>query len=150
MKKGALNASLIYDKKGNKQDVTVLILDGDGNSFELEGTARTNFTYLTIPVRYNYQIGDKIRLEAGTGFYTAFLLKQELRQNIFFFISTKENQTNLYKRLDFGLSGSLALVLPAFEKSFLRLGVENNLGLINVSEVPVMNNGSIKHNSFNY
>lgn len=144
-----LTAGIIYDKKGNKQNVLLTIIDEDENSFEIEATAKTNFTYLTLPVRYNYQIGNKVRFEAGAGFYTAFLLKQELSQRIFFFISTKEDQTDLYKRLDFGLSGSLALVLPAFEKSFLRLGVENNLGLMNVSDVPVMNNGSIKHNSFN-
>lgn len=144
-----LTAGIIYDKRGNKQDVVLTIIDEDENSFAVEGTAKTNFTYLTLPVRYNYQIGNKIRFEVGAGFYAALLLKQELSQRILFFILTKENQTDLYKRMDFGLSGSLTLVLPAFEKSFLRLGVENNLGLINVSDVPVMNNGSIKHNSFN-
>ncbi|MCX7638175.1 MAG: PorT family protein [Cyclobacteriaceae bacterium] len=147
--KSALSAGLIYDKKGSKQNISIELDDGDGNVFLFDGTATSNFSYLTLPVRFNYQFGNKVRLELGGGFYTAFLLKQELRQRIFIIMNITEDQTDFYKRLDFGLSGSVAIVLPAFERSFFRIGVENNLGLMNVSDVPVMDNGSIRHNSFN-
>ena len=62
-------------------------------------------------------------------------------------INSVDDQTDLFKSFDFGLTASFKTYIPLTEKINAMIGLDDNLGLINVSAVPVGDGGTIKHNS---
>ncbi|HTJ52822.1 MAG TPA: porin family protein [Cyclobacteriaceae bacterium] len=145
-----LNVRLLFDKKGATSDNLTLYSGPDPNS--AYGTekviARSN--YLTLPVQYKYRLGKKIQYEFGLGMYTAYLIShyQIIKTTgTTDFSDGKENNTKDYKRGDLGLSTGIGILIP-LQKSFsLNISINDNLGLINTSKVPVYHNGTVKNNS---
>jgi len=145
--KSFLNLTILYDQKGGKGESTIILRD-EQNQIIGEGTVSNEsyFQYVTIPVQWGQRFGDKFKYEFGIGFYTSFLLKNELTSKGLGLNST-EDQTNNFKNADIGLSLSFNAYIPIKDNLAIKVGLNNNLGIVNTSDVPVMNNGAIKHNS---
>jgi len=111
-------------------------------------TTESNFDYVTIPVQWAQRFGKKVKYQFGVGFYASFLIKSELVVSAFpGFVDSKENRTDLSRRLDMGLIASFSISLPIKESISVKLVLDDNLGLLNISDVTVADNGTIKNNS---
>lgn len=112
-------------------------------------TANINFNYLNIPLLFGATIGNKRRFYVNGGPFLGYLLKQTFVYRGETIPKTIQDNTHLDKKLDLGASLGLGFILPFKEKFAYSFEIRNNLGLRNVSKVPVFNNGTTKTNSTN-
>jgi len=138
-----INTKVLYERKGGKLDFT---LRDANNQSTGDGSTRAAFDYITIPVQWRYETGNKIRFQAGAGIYGAYLLQQS-------YITRAKNlpeadntmvATDYYQRFDFGASVSATTYIPLNESLKLAIGVNDNFGLINADK---KTSTDIKHNS---
>ena len=143
----AISLTILYDRKGAKGESTIILRD-DQNQVIGQGTLSQEFyfDYLTIPIQWRHRFGNKIKFEAGGGIYTGVLLASELRLKGFGLNSNSDVSEDV-KMMDFGLTVSFGTVIPFNDNLTLRIGLNDNLGIVNVSKFPVANDGTIKHNS---
>ena len=85
----------------------------------------------------------------NTGPFFSYLIKQTFVNQGTNIPRTVSDNTNNDKRFDMGITAGLGVAIPIKAKISLSCEIRNNLGLYNVSEVPVYNNGAIKTNSTN-
>ena len=137
-----ITTTLLYEDKSIKGSLTSQSMQG-AETVELE----SNFKCLTLPIQWGYRLGNKIKYQFGVGLYTSYLIKVESSQKSPT-LNSVDDQTDLFKNFDFGLTASFKTYIPLTEKINVMIGVDDNLGLINVSAVPVGDGGTIKHNSF--
>lgn len=147
--KSIINFAVLYDNKGGRGESDIILRDEQGQVIG-EGTLtnEANFDYITIPIQWGQRLGQKIKYQFGIGLYTSIILKSELiSKGLDGQVNTNENNTDKFKTLDFGLSASFNVFIPFNDKFSIKVGLDDNLGLINTSDVPVSDNGTIKHNS---
>jgi hypothetical protein len=142
-----VSVKLLYEDKGGGKKGPYYFQDGDGNVTQGEMKIRTRFKYLTLPVTAAYEFGNKTKFRAEAGPYVAFLMKQIFTADLDDKSQPIEDNTDKDKRADLGLSLGIRALLPVSENIALNIGVHDNLGLFNVSAVPVANNGSLKTNN---
>ena len=136
-----ISATLLYEDKSIKGSISGQSMQGV-ETVELE----SNFKCLTLPIQWGYRLGNKIKYQFGVGLYTSYLIRMESSQKSPTFDSV-DDQTDLFKTFDFGITASFKTYIPLTKKINAMIGVDDNLGLINVSAVPVGDGGTIKHNS---
>lgn len=142
----ALRTGIAFERKssvvpkGSYFDPTVI-----GTSY----SERFNFDYLTLPVLLRATFGRKVRFFTNAGPFLAYLLKQNsVIDDPDIIASNREtDNTKYYNRYDFGISFGAGAQFPLRERFALSLEIRNNLGLVDISEVPVVKNGTIKTNS---
>lgn len=146
-KNSIMSLTILYDKKGGRGE-SHTTLRGFQNEIIAEGTLthQSNFEYVTIPLQWRARRGQKLKYEFGIGVYTGFLLRQETASKGLGSSST-EDDTGMFRKFDFGLSTSFNLLIPLNDSVAVKVGVNDNLGLMNVSDVPVADKGTIEHNS---
>lgn len=113
-------------------------------------TINTNFDYLTLPILVRATFGKKVQFFLNAGPYFGYLIKQTFVSKGTNFPTTTSDNTSLDKRFDTGISTGLGISVPIKTKFAFSFEIRNNLGLFNVSAVPVANNGTIKTNSTNF
>lgn len=143
----SLRTNIFFERKGSI--FTSQANDINGNPLG-EITTNTNFDYLTFPVLVRATFGKKVQYFVNAGPYFGYLIKQTLVSKGANVPTTRRDNTSLDKRFDIGISTGLGLSVPIKSKFALSIEVRNNLGLYNVSAVPVVNNGTIKTNSTNF
>lgn len=143
----SLRTNVSFERKGSvvKSNFT----DANGNPMG-EFKVYTNFEYLTLPVLARVSFGKKFKFFTNVGPYFGFLIKQTFvtEETDQFQGGTSDNTEN-DKRFDVGLSGGIGGSLTVKGKFVITLEARHNLGLYNVSKVPVANDGSILTNSTN-
>ena len=143
----ALRTNISFERKGltTKNQAT----DEYGNPIG-ELTFHSNFNYLTIPLLGRLTFGKKINFYINAGPYLGYLLNQkDITEAFGEYPKSELDNTDNFKRLDFGITSGLGMNFPIQEKFLLNFEIRNNLGLTNISSVPVYNDGSIKTNSTN-
>jgi len=145
----ALNFTILYDTKGGSTETYIVYRDQQGQIIdEVNVTINANYHYITIPVQWQKRFGQKITYQFGAGIYTSFLLKQEdMAKGLNGSIDDTQDRTEMSKTIDFGVVASFSSFFPINEQLSLKIGIDNLLGIANVSAVPVSDNGTIKHNS---
>jgi len=142
--KWALHTDFSFERKGAVAYADQL--DTNGN-ITGDITTFSNFDYLTMPLLLKFSVHKKVDIFCNAGGFVGYLLKQ----NFVIKESGSENKVadNLYKdkMLDFGLSIGLGFAIPIKPRLILNAELRNNLGVYNVSKVPVHNDGSIKTNN---
>lgn len=108
-----------------------------------------NLNYLNIPLLFGATIGNKRRFYVNGGPFLGYLLKQTFVYRGETIPKTIEDNTHLHKKLDLGASLGLGFILPFKEKFAYSFEIRNNLGLRNVSKLPLFDNGTVKTNSTN-
>jgi len=147
--KSILNIRFLYDRKGAVGESYIVLRD-EQNQVIGEGVVinKSTFEYITMPIQWGQRFGKKVKYQFGVGFYTGFLLKQEqTSEGLNGLVNSNEDNTDSFKKLDFGLSASFSAFFPVKDLFLIKIGLEDNLGLVNTSDVPVKNDGTIKHNS---
>lgn len=143
----SLRTNIAFERKGSV--LTSQTTDINGNPLG-EITTNTNFDYLTLPVLVRATFGKKVQFFVNAGPYFGYLIKQTFISKGDNIPTTTSDNTSLDKRFDTGISSGIGLSVPIKTKFAFSFEVRNNLGLYNVSAVPVVNNGTIKTNSTNF
>ncbi len=142
----SIKTGIAFERKGAVAEAT--FLDANGNitgNFKLN----SNFDYVTTPILITTSVGKKVKFFVCAGPFFSYLIRHTLINQGINIVPTLGNNTFLYKPFDFGLTGGLGITIPIKEKFYLSYEIRNNLGLYNISDVPVFNNGTIKINSTN-
>lgn len=138
---------LNFENKSFKNTVEVADFSNPDPVVYGEKNAKIKVTlkYLTIPVETRVYLDKKSKFFINSGpFFGAFLS-----------YSTKvdgdkvEDKYDLFKSFDFGWSLGIGTKFLIFDKNNLIIELKDNLGLVNISKVPVYNNGTVKTNSIN-
>lgn len=142
-----INTKVLYERKGgrNKYD-----LRDANNQNAGKATYSANFDYIAIPVQYRREFGGKIRFQAGAGMYGGYLAESTIvtrSSNTSIGENSTTVDTKSYKRIDLGLTASINTYIPLNQSLKLVIGINDNIGLINTSDVKLADGGSIKHNS---
>lgn len=108
-----------------------------------------NLHYLTCPILIRASFGNKFNYSIISGPYIGFLLKQTTHVDAIKNLpEVNSNETKSYKKTELGLSLGIGLNYSISYKQALSIEARNNLGLINISTVPIIHNGTIKSNVF--
>ena len=143
----ALRTNISFERKGLTTKIQAT--DEYGNPIG-ELTFHSNFNYLTLPLLGRLTFGKKINFYVNAGPYLGYLLKQkDITEAFGEYPKTEMDNTDNFKRLDFGITSGLGMNFPIQEKLLLSVEIRNNFGLTNISSLPVANDGSIKTNSTN-
>lgn len=149
-KNSFVSLCILYEKKGGRDETHIVLNDAQNQPYA-DGTVlfESNFDYITIPIQCGKKFGDKIQYQFGLGVYTGFLMKQKnVTKGINGLFDITEDNTDSYTNIDFGLSGSFSMYIPIQQSIAIKVGLDDYLGLVNTSDVPVVDDGTIKHNSF--
>jgi hypothetical protein len=145
-----ISTGLAYERKGTKS-ISDSLYDNDANYM---GSGKTNhiLNYLVLPLNAEYRSGQKIIFYAGAGVYAGLLLNSKEKYTLHLVNGSNyegTSHTGLYKSFDLGLNLKTGLTIPLRKHYNLQIEVKDDLGLMNISSVPVIDNGSIKTNSLN-
>jgi len=143
----SLHSNLAYEKKGTKS--TANLRDDQGNFLGLF-TVHNNLNYITLPVLARLSFGNKMKFFINTGPYVSFLAKQTyVHEAILELPEQKYDGTDAYQGIDFGLSSGLGFTIPISDSFFFSLEARNNLGIYNISKLPLSYDGGLLTNSTN-
>lgn len=117
----------------------------DENGFFTEMEADIHYDYLTLPVLLKHEFGNSNKFFVNGGPYFGLLLNAKIKGEG----SQSDDLTSFYKKVDFGFSIGIGTKFHLDEKNDLSIEIRENYGLINISDVPVIDDGSIKTNSLN-
>lgn len=142
----SIRTGFLYEQKGSLAKGTILDMNGIKiGSF----TARSTFNYLTAPVLIRATFGSNTKFFINSGPYFGYLMKQSFVSEGTNIPVTNVDYTSSYKRLDMGLTLGCGFAIPIKEKLTFSCELRNNLGLYNISNVPVYNDGTTKTNTIN-
>lgn len=148
----SLRTNISYERKGDKIGTAkhIYYLNFDPNPTEIDKTVELRYEYLTLPILVRLNFGKKIKYFVNAGPYFGYLIKDSEIIKWDNHPSIVGDFTWLDKRYDIGISTGLGLSVPIEKKIAVSLEVRDNLGLLNISAVPVWNNGTNKTNSLNF
>lgn len=143
----SIRTNITFERKGFRSDLSV------SNAYNEplgELKYRSNFDYLIIPVLTRFHFGNKIKFFANAGPYFAYLIKQtEIIDSNNESQNSNIDNIDRFNRYDFGVSGGLGFRLSIQNNIFMTTEVRHNLGLHNISQLPIINDGKISTNSTN-
>jgi len=143
----SIRTNIAFERKGSKSKIRATAIAGNPVG---EITTHSNFDYLTLPILARLTFGNKVKFFVNVGPYLGYLIKQTyVTDAINEFPKSKTDNTSNFKRIDLGLTTGLGAGLPLNDKLLITLEIRNNLGLYNISSLPVANDGTIKTNSTN-
>ncbi len=137
----SLKTGLMSDLKGAKYDV--IFYDALGQQLG-NGTLFYNYQYLTVPLQLkaDLAIGPSLQGFVSAGPYASYLMS--ITQS---FPDNQLDYRKSHKDIDAGLVAGLGIIYHISSKFSLTTELRNQLGLTNVSRVPLQNEGVIKHNA---
>lgn len=132
-KKIAFKSGLYYENKGSKG---IAVRESDLNGVVLrQAKGSNNFNYLQIPFLIKTTFGSRAKFFANAGPNIGLLINQTLRvEQTKDFNGLKENLTEMYKKIEFGISGGLGFATSVNEKFIFSIEIRDNLGLTNVNK----------------
>ncbi len=105
----------------------------------------TNFDYISLPILIKYKLGNSNQFFVNGGPFLGYLLNNKSKASGY----PDDETISLNKKLDIGLSFGIGKKFNLNDKNNLNIEIRENLGLINISDVEVIDNGTIKTNSLN-
>jgi len=139
----SIRTGLDYERKGWEATVTFIDVYGNPVATTLDNF---HFDYLTIPVLARATFGKKVRFFVNAGPYFSVLLRTAgiLGGSTGIIPQEIVNATSTFKPFDFGISAGAGIEIPIIERFGITVEARNNVGLINVADKPIYNNGNIK------
>jgi hypothetical protein len=151
----SLKVDVNYERKIQKADNVIEITGSyDPNLIisgvhDFESTTYYNYIVLPIFVKYNFSKDNSFYLNGGP--FLGFLIKSGIKSDLVIdgVDSGSVENTKSNKSLDFGVSMGIGKQFEINDENKIYLELRDNLGLTNISDVEVYNNGSIMTNSLN-
>ncbi|MBI5540521.1 MAG: PorT family protein [Bacteroidia bacterium] len=142
----SLATNIVFEKKGCIATGTETNAIGDEIG---KFTTRTNFNYLSAPLLLRYSFGKSTKCYINGGPFFSYLIKGSAVSKGTNTPRSVFDYTPLYKHLDLGIAAGVGVLIPASEKLSYVVELRNNLGLYDISDGPVYNDGKIITNSTN-
>ncbi len=144
--KVSLKSNILHEKKGNR--IGIIATDEQGNPLG-EFNVYTEFEYVTLPLLTRVTFGNDFRFYLNGGPYLGYLIRhKEIQEEFTIFPRIEGDRTGHFKRIDLGLTLGMGISYQLIEELSLGFDVRSNIGLLNISKLPVFNNGSIQNLSF--
>lgn len=131
-----------YQQKGYRSDI--LFVDINGNEVG-SGDLDFKLDYLTIPLMLRYSSGEKLMVSVGVGGYSGILLSA--RQTVSGFNAPEQTVTDDFDTLDLGICVSVGGAMACGERIDLNAELRFDMGLANISALPVVGDGSVRTNA---
>ena len=143
----SLAANINYDRKTATDNPYIQIIENpDDPSFYGKVKIKFRNQYLSLPILLKYKFGTNDSFFINGGPFLSFLLKSELTNN---YDDTSSDQTDNFKTLDYGLTFGFGKTFKLKNNNELSIEIRENLGLSEVNDVTVVDNGFVKTNSIN-
>jgi hypothetical protein len=143
----SLVANINYDRKTATDNPYIEIFPSpDDPSFYGRVKIKFKNQFISLPILLKYKFGPRNSLYINGGPFMSYMLKSELWND---YDEVNSDQTDNYKTLDFGLVFGFGKTFKLKNNTEINVEIRENLGLSNISNVPVVDNGSIKTNSLN-
>lgn len=142
-----LKAILAYDQNGWAYRSLTF---EDNNSTSLgTGDLLNKLNYLNLPLLAEYSFGDKIKFNLDAGIFVGYLLSNKMVIKIKEPVASTQKTSSSFRRsANFGVSVGGGVQIPVSAKMKLDLGIQNNLGLLNIYKSATTNTSNIKTNAF--
>jgi hypothetical protein len=143
----SFNSGIAFERKGAKSNTKYL--DYTEMPPLVNQDFKINYDYLTLPLMFTYNTNTEVNFYIGGGKFLGYLISEKT-----FASATDEipewthDHTDASKKLDIGLSLITGINLPVTDKLILDIGLRDYIGLVNTSRYYIVDNGSIKTNSY--
>lgn len=143
----SLVANLNYDRKTATDNPYIEIFPSPDDP-SINGRIKIKFKnqFISLPILLKYRFGPNTSWYINGGPFMSYMLKSELWND---YDEINSDQTDNYKTLDFGLVFGFGKTFKLKNSNEISIEIRENLGLSDISAVPVVDNGSIKTNSLN-
>ncbi len=142
----SLKSGLAFERKGAK--AVWPYTDENGEPI---GDLKTqlNYDYLIAPLAVSFSTKGRLKWYFDVGGYLGYLLRQKntASSSVANISKQTEDFTDDAKRIDLGLSAGFGLNIPIGERWLFDVGLKGNLGLVNTSKLPIVNDGKVRTNS---
>jgi opacity protein-like surface antigen len=141
-----LETGFAFARKGAKTELIFTDFTGTpiGNV-----KVKMNFDYLCLPLLVSFSTNGRMKFYASGGGYFGYLISQKNKYELPQDLSEPTDDTaESIKKIDIGLSLGVGLNYPIGDRIALRLGLNDNLGLLNISKLILYDNDPIRTNSF--
>ena len=134
-RKGALSNGFVSDTLGN----TI----GDYKN-------HVQFDYIVLPVLLRYHFGKQQLFFVNAGPYLGYLFRQNNKVKSDLFQDYSYSDQAYFKQLDAGVTAGIGMNIPLNEELVLSVECRDNLGISNISKLPVVDGGKNQTNSINF
>jgi hypothetical protein len=136
-----------YERKTFKNTIEKSDFEGFDPIIDLELVdVKLRLEYITIPLNLKYYFGTSKRFFInGAPYVGVFLDSQSKTEGK----KSGSDENFLFKTFDFGANFGVGSRFEISDKYRLNLEIRHNYGLSNISDVQVVNGGSVKTNAFN-
>jgi hypothetical protein len=144
----SIRTGCYFERKGSSLKLSFVDMNGTP-----VGTmrGRESFDYITVPLLFRYNFGKKINCFVNAGPFVGFLLKQtEYTEALLNIPESTSDRTANFQETEAGVSFGAGINYPVSEKYMFSFEVRNNLGLTNVSALPILGGDVIKTNALNF
>jgi len=140
----SFHTGILFDQKGTV--FKAQLIDSTGN---LQGkvTTNSNMNYLTVPLLVRASFGKHITYFVNAGPYFSYMLQHVDITRGKDIETFRNSPAYTEKRFDAGISAGIGAKFPLKENISLTCEARNSLGLTDISNTPVINNGKILTNS---
>ena len=143
----SLVSNINYDRKTATDNPYIQIIENpEDPSFYGKVKIKFRNQYLSLPILLKYKFGTNNSFFINGGPFLSYLLKSELTNN---YDDTSSDQTDNFKTLDYGLTFGFGKTFKLKNNNELSIEIRENLGLSEINDVTVVDNGFIKTNSIN-
>ena len=143
----SLVSNINYDRKTATDNPYIQIIENpEDPSFYGKVKIKFRNQYLSLPILLKYKFGTNNSFFINGGPFLSYLLKSELTNN---YDDTSSDQTDNFKTLDYGLTFGFGKTFKLKNNKELSVEIRENLGLSEINDVTVVDNGFVKTNSIN-
>ena len=143
----SLVSNINYDRKTATDNPYIQIIENpEDPSFYGKVKIKFRNQYLSLPILLKYKFGTNNSFFINGGPFLSYLLKSELTNN---YDDTSSDQTDNFKTLDYGLTFGFGKTFKLKNNNELSIEIRENLGLSEINDVTVVDNGFVKTNSIN-
>ena len=146
-KKPGLRSGVYFERKGST--IRVELMDRSGH---VAGTteSKTTFDYISIPIHVQVHFGGRVQMFVSGGGYLAYLYQAKQYTNTMpYYPAITSYITEYYLPIDWGISLAIGATWPLSPAYSLSFECRDNLGLRNISKLPVSKNQVVRTNMFN-
>jgi len=142
----SLVANINYDRKSVNDEPYIEFQSPDDPAFYGKVKIKFKNQFISIPIILKYKFDNSKSFYINGGPFLSYLLKSELTNN---YDDVNSDFTDNMKSVDFGLIFGVGKTFKLKNNSEINIEIRENLGLANISALPVVGDGSIKSNSIN-
>lgn len=124
------------------------IPDANDPAFMLDDVdVRYTLRYVTVPANVRYYFGQNKNFYVNGGPYAGIFIGESVKVNG---DKIDTDESDIYKTFDFGVNLGLGVRVLQNEKHNIDIEIRDNLGLSNISDVPIYGRGRLRTNSLNF